>query len=219
MASSFCQICGRKNKTTKVENKHGSISNYRSGCIFCNPHNPDKSKNDLIRSKSWCSQMTNKNPEEVEIIYECKCKNVKKVYHHFDYSFTYYVFLLCYKCHRREHSKIKKLNEFYKEKLGINIDFANFTRFLFNFSFDQLIFKEQVNGIEEVCKFFNIENHDEFNCSFAEVIREKINKIKLEKLKKEVDEIKHRISMPETEDELKFLIKSLKPFSRNRWWK
>lgn len=98
----------------------------RTGKYFLVPHkycpecNPFDHETDKFRFENYARTMANEYPERINIVYECPCE-AKKLKHHFDYEYSYDIFLLCQKCHNEEHKKINRLEKFYKNRLNISI--------------------------------------------------------------------------------------------------
>lgn len=89
-------------------------------CPVCKPygHNPNRKLHSLLaqkwqrnnKEKAKCSRLARYYPHKVKIIYECPCKdNGTKHQHHFDYARPFEVLLLCHKCHRAEHTRLRNL--------------------------------------------------------------------------------------------------------------
>ena len=128
MKARYCRYCGKENCFCgKRENSHGG--RY---CPVCGKHLPEyetttKSGRKILSSSAWlhcptCNQFDETHPkfkqrareilhhnkQDLNILFECACDSINKVFHHPDYSFPLSVFKLCAKCHWGEHKRINR---------------------------------------------------------------------------------------------------------------
>ena len=95
MKTKICRYCGNelpKSVYTLTKQK----------CYLCNPY-----KNGSVKSKAHTKRAMIKHRDKIKILYECRCRDVRKIRHHFDYKRMFDVFLLCTKCHMAEHNRIE----------------------------------------------------------------------------------------------------------------
>jgi hypothetical protein len=95
----ICFCCGRKFKS--YANFHKP---YRSN-VCCGWECFHKVARDRAKSRGAIHEKQDK----FNVLYECKCKDGKKLNHHFDYTKPFDVIRLCRSCHRSEHERLKKI--------------------------------------------------------------------------------------------------------------
>lgn len=100
---SYCELCGKRLpvlKTPRIRNgKPEVMHTHKNTCNICNP----------MGSKLRAHQLCKNNPEKINVIYVCACKDRKKLHHHFNYTRPYDVVDLCRQCHAAEHARLRLL--------------------------------------------------------------------------------------------------------------
>jgi len=105
----YCEQCGSPipakpfprilpNGKTDTGYSHVSV------CENCPPIN-DR----MFTPSMWAQRLCVAYPERVQILFECTCKNVKKIKHHPRYEKPFEVIVCCTKCHMAEHKRLRDL--------------------------------------------------------------------------------------------------------------